>query len=426
MASRRHARDANLRQSAWSKFGTNKLINSHRDTNYQRTPRQFKLLDIYLLMFGLKVFERTKIERILNITLRVHFILNNYHTFTYHTYNFLKSDSDLYSLSYIILYFTIILTHHSAWYRRHEMEKLITIVFDLAEVEQLKKLHLAARISFFSILLNNVLMAVSIQLWWIPTGSLLATRNLCCTLAGPLRWYHHVIVFYKAYAYAFFESNWLISTAVIYVYCVYAIALIEHGYFHHRCAVLMQLSSCNLSTPQVALVYRKLKLAFASVKCLHNLFDVLFNILPVCWLGFLFFLLSGNVVIQVNAASAAAGKTGNSTAAAFDTSYRTSALFLISEYIALFVFLASILCSVYVASAIVEDMIRTRSNFLFDILVDCPSDLMKADFICMLERNSLKLTGYNLFEVDKRLLLSFCAGLISFSVLFANLSGADI
>lgn len=393
--------------------------------NYQVTPKQFKLLDYYLLIFGLKVFESSKAEHRLNVFFRAHFIFNNYHTFVYHTLNFLQSDTDLYSLSYIILYFCIILTHHQAWYRLHEMRKLMTIIFDLAEPFELNKLHRASVIAFATIFVNNVLMAVSITLWWIPTGSLLATRNLCCALRSPsVQWWMHVIVFYKAYCYAIFESNWLISTAVIYVFAVFAISLIERVFFHGKCVVLKQIMAAQLSSERVTQVYRKLKMAYASVKCLHNLFDKLFNMLPVCWLGFLFFMLSGNMVIQVSAKSAA--QANGTYTDAFDTSYRRSPLFLISEHIALFVFMATILVSIYVASSIVESMNKTRSNFLFDIIVDCPSDHQKSDMIYLIDKNKLQLSGYNLFSVDKKLLLSFCAGLISFSVLFANLSGANI
>ena len=46
--------------------------------------------------------------------------------------------------------------------------------------------------------------------------------------------------------------------------------------------------------------------------------------------------------------------------------------------------------------------------------------------ISIMKRNTFSVSGWSMFKLEKELFLSFSAGLLSFSVLFAQLSGANI
>ena len=213
---------------------------------------------------------------------------------------------------------------------------------------------------------------------------------------------------YKVLGYVILEAGWFLETALLYVYFMYSVLLVESIYFNEK--FTLYISRAHQSFEQSI---QNLKLAYANVHCLHNLFERCFSLMPFTWLSCLFFLLSGNLVIQVRSSSST-------------DSDPTQILFLISEHLALITFMLVFLSAIYIASMYVERLSRLREQVLFTLLAGYKPDLAKLDLIQLLDRNQLVLTGWSLFTVDKKLLLSFCAGLTSFSVLFANLSGADL
>ena len=143
-------------------------VKSSFDSNFDLYP--FELIDKMLLIYGLKLFKSSPLLSTINKVLKIHFIFETYHSCLYHYRHLYYEEPNLYSIAYCIMYTFVIITHHAFWSKSDTIKKLLLIVLNLSGKEEIKKLRRASWMVISVTIVNWIIFAVSMFLWWIPTG----------------------------------------------------------------------------------------------------------------------------------------------------------------------------------------------------------------------------------------------------------------
>ena len=217
--------------------------------------------------------------------------------------------------------------------------------------------------------------------------------------------YTDTLLVVKMFCTIFLETGLQVMTVLLYAFIVYAVCQVETSIYITFIRKVNQMGYLSHSMTSLAAQLNK---PLRKISYLQRRFDFLFSILPVGWLLNLLLIMSGNLLV-------------------FSIKpIRTNKILFVSEMLSLLVNITTTLGAVFLASHFIEQTDREKSKLIDTLLTNLEPSLMKMELIKLLERHQFKLTGWSLFRINKSLLVSYVGAIGTFSILFANLSGARI
>jgi len=365
----------------------------------------FKCTDWLCFLLGIKHYTSNCCIRRLNIVLRIIYILELTYALgsVLYLYFFQSHDSVVSDLGYIYLYCSTLFGY--IYYVRN-LQDIARLFTELRSYLNLINQIRCNRISLglLLVLFVNVVFHTLTQVLYFmgKTATQVIESNSHVRLSDDTKVtiYHRLLAGYMLAVYIKCIPTFQTITCVMYAYAIYLFHLVEKQ-FYETAWLQFRHNSPN------QLVTQKYVIQYVTITKLQANFNQYFELYPFLWLSYLFMKASAALVFM------------------FSSSTNTQLFFLLNEYIGLITYLLTFAATIVVVSHQLEKTIEAKRNFVSNCyglgIVNETKFLIE-----ILARNEFVLTGWSMFVINKHLILSFSGSLITFSVLFANLSGAPV
>lgn len=345
----------------------------------------FKQVDLILLFSGSQLYRKSRVARVVNI-FRIVFVIYTY-LIVIKNAIMLRHRVNLYYFSYDLVPVVVVGLHHLMLFRRHKYKEMIDDTISLVAPE--KRMQLDNTIKRYVLLL---IMPIT-------------TYCLALTMFA-VKYPQEVIAKYLAFAFNIDEINVIAATmGVLLLVFVTLLFLFATGILY--ISVIRSLKSAhdnhilkclncgtNKDVDRVIAFRDKLRL-------LYRKFDQLFNLFPVVWVAIMYFTLPGFLVFMSNRKSR-------------DQVIET----LIIKTLSLMSFIGYFTVIIYIASSIADTIKLNKLNAITQLTSKLHNNRNQVNYsliIDCIQQCELRLTGFGLFKVNKRLILNMLGSLLTFS-----------
>ncbi|KAI1289923.1 hypothetical protein HDE_08166 [Halotydeus destructor] len=237
-------------------------------------------------------------------------------------------------------------------------------------------------------IVSTTFVMTSIVLLYFPINAYDAADTYYFYWNRPIRWYHITFVYVEHIYQPLVSFNWHIITISLYVYIFKAIA------YAQRNNLRIMLLGKHLNKDHLNMVCSQKRLNMMKKRC-----DKLLGIFPFLWMASFFVRASG--LIAALTAPKQTDQIGTIILLVYDA----------------FVVLYAILSISYLEDKNEDDIDR-----LIVTLLRNGHGIESLDVIIQITQEKVQLTALNFFVINKSLLLNFTASLITFTVLFLQIS----
>lgn len=391
----------------------------------------FQGVDLILSLIGCRFYARSRLSRIVNIILRIHSALVVYYCIIIKVV-FIASDPDVvftFNVSLIQLFHLI--QQHYLWWNVKKMslfhDCLISRISSHQSRFKLRKLgfYLLALYLFICTMCCYMYMGFIVE----SDKRALIIYNFYSPVPEPTvaRWKSWIAYYLMLFYFTWVRNGWQMLSCFLYIYLLKAVSLVDKESLEQMTMEAKQ-SSCNFildkrETPKDNYpTYRKMSLQRMEVEQAKRIFEGFMTPFPLLWFIFNFVSM---ITILVSVF-----KLG------FKTSFPTEAVLCVINICITFVVLHAIsqhneqsrqLIDIIIRILLREDN-QTRSmtgdisqpHILTERIQLSP---MKVSLIHYLEESShISLTALGIFNLEKEIFPAFLGSLISFAVLFVQLS----
>lgn len=360
-------------------------------------------IDAILTFFGMRLYSGCAITKLINLLMRIHLLVIGYYLAFVRLYFYITAQNDLYMFSFVVYHFAMLIGQHVLACKRPLIAKLYWNLIELCEDEKakLKIKRLSWRFFLVYLILTGIwIINAAIRLQ--TSGSLQVLCNYytmqpleSIPFRRMLMIYYLDLVFYP-----FFLFNASLSTVLLYLhilYCIYQIDVDYHCRLKTNLIRTPEIMECNKSEAICRLV---------RINMARNSFEKALNVFPFIWFSVLFFACSGNIWLARH--------------------YHAMNLTMHYFIFDLTVYVVNVMLVMVVIFAVsqVKELSCEKMRKIGSRLVSLS---VKDEQITLLvnelrHRCQMNFTGWSMFVLDKNLILSFLGGLLTFAVLFIQIS----
>jgi len=363
----------------------------------------FILLDNYLLLSGVKI----------NITSITHRVVNLLFYWMYTTDIVISMVAPLYwniknmlMLSSHLLFLTSALfTQQLLFFKRTQIEQFMSEIRTLGRDEvRLELFRVSRKILVVLIVINSFEILNYIGMANVPFKR--EAVDYYWTDPDDLTIYHRIWFEIRSFYVRVARNQWMSFSALPYVYLAIAIELIKQSIIEQYAKHFKIHHNSSIS------VLKQLLSSMNKIESIKQEFDQLFGIFPLLWFQFIFFATSGIALFCYDMFTQNQTLYASSQAISF-TKY------LIVPFLVIFI----VNHQTNQTKSKCEQLANTLTESITENTNPNVTHLIR---ICQTKLNlTFNYTAYGLFELNNGLLLSFGSGLLSFTVMFLQLSSSS-
>lgn len=353
-----------------------------------------EFLDYALILSGNKLYISNCCVKWTNLAFRTLFLLCTY-LYMVCALGRIAQTSILYFILDITFAVTVIALQHVLLWRCDAIKGLLEEIVKLLAYRQLKQLKSLSRALIVLMLIPQTYFGYNYFMVLMTTQSSVIVvlyfgdslqQSSLIVWKSAAAWILHIMYVYPPY---------LTTSMALYSFVLCSLLLAEKQFF---------LNSNDLIAKDGP--FRDILLNRRRMNSLKDRFEQTFNLIPFIWFVYFFNSLSGYLKLVMD----------------MSNPNHVTNEFVVKEMIT-FVITFLYACAIIVFIQHYNNQVSQLSSKLIATILNSPRDEYQTLLIDELEVNSsLKLTGWDMFDLNKAFILNFISALITFSVLFIGLS----
>lgn len=362
-------------------------------------------LDLVLCAMGCKMYRSNVIIRILNILFWIHFSLIVYYVIVIKLI-FISSDPDLYfTFSITLIHFTQLINHHLLCFKIKHLRKVHNILFQELNYENVKYLNRQCYIMLTIYVVTSIVSSYLYVYFIIPDDKMILIINNFYSFnpTSELSLINHIFVHYlMTFYFSFLRNSWLLISTSIYFHFIDCFNFYHENITKKVCYLIV---GKGINHKIFVSFSRKREIMVNQVEK----FEREMNFFPFLWFSFNFISMISILVSTVRIKGAG-----------FNT-FSVESIYNILNIIFTGVLARKI--------SHLKNKIQLRNEDvlckLFQEKEISSNYQLFIGFLNLMREKNINFTGWQLFDLDIKVLPEFIGSLVTFSVLFVQLLQLD-